>query len=851
MASPVFSQQVGTAGVTITGNVQDPSGAPIPGASVTLTRAGTPAGGATAGAAEPRSASTDATGAFRFVRVPPGDYEVSVQHDGFNLAASKVTVGSRPPGPLKMILTLATVRQEVTVNEDTTQVNTDTTQNMDVIAMDRQSLDDLPIFDQDYVGTMSNFLDSNMVGTSGTALVVDGMEGTSAGVTTSAVQEVRINQNPYAAEFARPGRGRIEIITKPGEPQYHGAFNFLFRDYVLNGRNAFSAERPPEQRRLFEGYLTGPVGHSKTTAFLISATRQEEDQQSVVFALGPSGQIQENAPNPQRTTEITGRATHQYAGGSTVSLSYNYHDRTNNNQNVGGLTLPQAATNFEDREDQLRWNYKQVVTPELLNDFSILFGRQHTPTVSVNGGPQIVVQGAFTGGGAQADQLRTENHFNLSEIVSWTHGRHLVKAGFQVPDFSRRGLDDNTNRAGTFYFSDLTSYGLGQPYSFIQQQGDGHIVFTEHVFGGFVQDDIRLRANLSISAGLRYDWQNYFHDNNNFAPRLSFAYSPDKRRKTVFRGGGGIFYDRSGPGPIWDLLRYDGAHLQKFVIENPGYPDPLGAGGALSAQPTSLVHLARDVKIPYTLQYSLAVERQLQSKTTLTVSYWGSRSVNLFRSRDLNAPPPPLYLARPNPAYSVLRQIESSGRAENSSIEISLRGNVTRYFNGMAQYTYGRAYNNTSGVNYFPANNYDLSGEWARADWDQRHRFNLFGTIKATKLFNLGVALWMRTGGAYTETTGFDGNHDGVATDRPPGIPRNSLQGPGAADVDLRWWRDIFIEKSKKDKGPVATIGLDAFNVFNRVNFNNYVGVDTSAYFRHAVSAQPARRLQASFRIRF
>ncbi len=831
-----------SAGVSVAGVVQDPSNAPIPAASVVLA---TPAG------SQVQTTATNASGAFRFDRVPPGEYQVRVQHDGFNLAAASLHVGARPPAPLKVTLTLATVRQEVTVSEETTQVNTDTSQNLDAVSMDRQALDDVPIFDQDYVGTMSQFLDSNLVGTSGATLVVDGLEATSAGVTASAIQEVRINQNPYSAEFPRPGRGRIEIITKPGAPQYHGAFNFLFRDNYLNARNAFAAVRPAEQRRIFEGYLTGPAGHSQMTSFLISAHRQEEDSQSIVFAQGVDGAIRQNVPSPSRNTQIAGRINHNYTGGSSISLLYDFKDRTNNNQNVGGLTLPEAGVNTQFREDELRWTYKAVVTPVLLNDFTVMFGRAHAPTFSISPGPQIVVQGAFTGGGAQADQLRTENHVNLSEIASWTHGRHYVRAGFQIPDFSRRGLDDNTNRAGTFYFSTLQDYMLNRPYSFVQQQGDGRVVFTEHVFGGFVQDEIRLLPNLSVSAGLRYDWQNYFHDNDNFAPRISFAYSPDRRRKTVFRGGAGVFYDRTGPGPIFDLLRFDGTRLRRYVITDPGFPDPLSSGGPLAAQPTSIVRLAPDIRIPYTLQYSFAVERQLQRRTTLTVTYFGTRGVSLFRSRDLNAPPPPLYAARPDPDFSVIRQIESSGRSETHSLEVSLRGNVSRYFNGMIQYTYGRAYNNTSGINYFPANNYDLSGEWSRADWDQRHRLNLFGTIKATKLFNLGVALWMHSGAPYTMTTGFDDNHDGVATDRPPGVPRNSLQGPFYADFDLRWWHDFLLEKSKKEKGPVATIGLDAFNVINRVNYTSFVGDISSPFFGRAVSAQPPRRLQASFRLRF
>ena len=204
--------------------------------------------------------------------------------------------------------------------------------------------------------------------------------------------------------------------------------------------------------------------------------------------------------------------------------------------------------------------------------------------MSVQSGPKIIVLDAFTGGGAQGDRLQTENHLIFDDIVSWTHGKHTFKSGFNIPDLSRRGLDDNTNSAGTFSFSSLQDYVEGRPFSFVQQRGNGHIVFWEKVFGGFFRDEYQLRRNLLLTAGLRYDWQNYFHDSNNIGPRLSFAYAPRASRKTVIRGGAGIFYDRTGPGPIFDLLRFNGERLQRFVITNPTYPNPFANGDA-AAQP--------------------------------------------------------------------------------------------------------------------------------------------------------------------------------------------------------------------------------------------------------------------------
>jgi len=834
------------AGVAVTGTVLDPHQAGVLGAKVTLK---------VADGAEVQSTSADSLGAFRFADVPPGNYDVQIEQQGFKPSVSRVRVGTQALRPLRVVLALADVQQQVTVSAELTQVSTNTADNLDTVSMDRTALDNLPIFDQDFIGTMSRFLDPSSVGTNGVTLIVDGVESSRAGVSASAIQEVKLNQDPYSAEFSRPGRGRIEIITKPGSAAFHGTFNFLFRDYLLNARDPFALIRPPEQRRIFEGNLTGPLGRSKKTSFLISANREEEDSQAVIVAQGPSGEIRETAPAPQRNTELAGSMNHQIGENHLISIRGVYTDRTIQNQGVGDFTLPEAGTNFEDREDIIFFNHSGLFTKKLLNQFRLLVAREHMPTTSINPGPKIVVLGAFTGGGAQGDRLQTENHVILNEILVWSGAKHTIRTGLNVSDVSRRGLDDNTNTLGTYTFSTLQDYQQSHPFSLLRQSGNGHVVFVEKVLGGFVQDEFRLLPNLQISMGLRYDWQNYFHDDNNFSPRVSFAYAPGKAKKTVIRAGSGFFYDRSGSGVIFDLLRYDGIHLHQFLITDPLFPDPFAVG------PTNVVRLEPGVRIPYTLQYSASVERQLGKATTLTVNYTGIRGVHLFRSRDINAPPPPFYLTRPNANLSVLRQIESAGDLESHSLEIGLRGNVTRYFTGMLQYTLGRAYNNVGGtpagvnrqfgINVFPANNYDLSGEWARADFDQRQRFSLLGTVTPGKYFKLGVALSLYSGQPYNETTGRDDNHDGLANDRPAGVPRNSLQGPGYADLDLRWSRDFFLAAAKKDKGPTVTLGFDAFNVLNHVNYVSYIGDLSSPFFGKPIAAQPPRRLQASFRFRF
>src|SRR4029077_548056 len=160
--------------------------------------------------------------------------------------------------------------------------------------------------------------------------------------------------------------------------------------------------------------------------------------------------------------------------------------------------------------------------------------------------------------------------------------------------------------------------------------------------------------------------------------------------------------------------------------------------------------------IPQTVQYSLGLDHQLQKATTVSITYTGSRGYHLFRSRDINAPPPPLYGARPDPAFGVVRQIESTGRQESDSLQVTLRGRATRWFNGQMQYTVSRAYNDTNGIAWYPANDYDFSGEWARADFDRRPRFLLLGRVSPGWIVDVGVGLSLTSAGPYTETLGDD-----------------------------------------------------------------------------------------------
>ena len=845
LSSIAAAQTAGSASAikstVIRGTVEDQSGAFISGAVVVIRSS---SGGVVA------QGTTDERGNFAFINIPSGSYSVEVSKEGFRTSSLRTRAGTGAHAPLSIILPVASVNEDVLVagSDTSPQISTEIGQNQSGNVMDTNALDRIPLFDQDYIATMSRFLDSDSTGTNGTTLVVNGVEANGPGVTASAIQSVKINQNPYTALYSRPGRARIEITTKSGTPRLHGSAAFLYRNSIFDATNAFAVTKPPEERIYLEGSVTGPLSHSKKTTFLASLDADKDDQQSFVVAEGPNGAINENVPYPTNHYFLSGRVFHDYAQGDQFWIGYSYEHATTRNNGVGGTVLPEAGTNTLFFEHEINVGHVYVRSPKLLNQLHFLVGHFDRQVHSINEAPQIAVSGAFTGGGAQADMRRTEYHFDGTDIVTYTSGKHEIKVGVDVPDISRRGFDDWTNQLGTYSFADLASYQAAQPFSYLVQSGEGHVDFLEMTFAGILEDNMRPVQNLSVSVGVRYYWQNYFHDIPwNFAPRLGFAWAPRPKGKTVVRGGAGFFFDRTGPSPISDLLHFNGVTLKRFLVESPSYPV---TAPQLAAVPTSVVTLDPRQRIPYSVQYGIGFERQLNAAASVFANYVGMRGIDRFRSRDVNAPHPPAYAARPNPNLGQNRQIESEGYLKSNALEIGFRGRPAKFLTGQLRYNLGKTYNNSADITSFPANSYAPSADWSRSNNDQRHKFDMLASLQARNWFSFGTALSVYSGKPVNVTTGNDDNHDGLALDRPAGVPRNSMHGPSYVGLDLNVAHDFPLTR-ERNKGPLVSLALNSFNVLNHSNYSTYVGVAGSPFFGRPVEAQPPRRMQINLELKF
>lgn len=823
----------------IAGTVADPSGAAIGGALVELS-----------GMGEPVLAETDAGGRFVLIAAAPGDYLLSVVAEDFEPCSIALSV-TQPMEELACVLQLAA--QTTTVEVSAADPATDTTdpaRNADRVEITREELQLLPALDGDLLAAVGGMLDGDGFGGSGGGLVVDGMETAELGVSPSAIQEIRINKDPYSAEFSRPGNARIEVITKKGAENLHGQLNLRIRNHLLDARNAFADVRPDQRRFGIEGNLVGPIGAGGRHSFVLSGEHDRDREAKTVFATTPSGIRRDAVLAPDVETEASARWDFHPNYENAFSLRYEFEHRTERNNGVGGFALPEVGSDGEDFENKIYWRYRRVLGPTSLLSWSGRVGRETVRDWSLNDGSRVIVGGAFSAGGAQRDSRQVELYGESSAIFSHEKGRHMIRTGVLLRDLERTRFTDRNNFGGTFRFATLEDFAAGRPLSYSFRAGDPTLAFWNVAVAGFVQDNIRLNERSTLALGLRYDRQNYAADPDNFAPRASFAIGLGEERRTTIRVGGGIFYDNIDEDAYEDRLRFNGVRVLDVLVRNPSYPEPGARSEADGAVPPNLVTWAPRLATPYVAQYSASVERRLTKRLVWTANWTNSVGVGLLRSRDLNAPLPGSAI-RPDGSVGIHRRLESSARSERYGVNTQVRGRLAKFFQGTARYSWGRAMSDRAGDDDLPADSRDLSREWGPAGFDRRHRLDLIGSVNVREWFQMGVIFEADSATPYTLTTGLDDNADGLTGDRPVGVGRNTERGEASRELDVRLSRSFAAPALGGDEPTRLALTLDAFNILNTVNLRGFVGNMSSPLFGQATSAGSARRLQAGLRWSF
>lgn len=842
--------------VTVSGTATDPTGAVIPDEKLTLLNKAT---------GQTRKTNSDGSGHFSFTGVSPGEYVLKGEAEGFANAEMNLSVGNKP-------LTV-TLRMEISITED---VLVDARallpelpdNNADALEINANLMRGLPSRGDNILPVLSRFLSSAAMGMKGPSIVVDGVEDSSLDIPASALRSVVINKNPYSAEYRRPGVARIEVTTRQGSRQiYDGAVALYMRNSQLNARNAFATEKPDSRLRLFETYLSGPLSFIKrerisvrknsrkfvpSAGFFVSGNHLDSDDNAVVNALTLAGPLNQIVPITKASTNLLGRVDLVLTRLTKLSARYNFHDKEERNLGVGGLHLAEQGLRLNERVHKFQIQESSAFSNNFLNTVRFVVERSTQREGIRATQPTIKVKGSFTGGPDQTAKSEQERRVELQDIASYSHGLQTIRFGGAFRP-RRVSIVDASNFGGTFTFSDLTNFAASQPTLFEIVEGDPEVSFSHHEAYAFFQDELRPTKNLSLMLGLRYEWQAKLKDHNNFAPRLALAYAPGDK-KTVFRLGAGVFYDRLPTSVIARNLLLDGRQTRELIIKDPLFPNPFG-GNQLPTSP-SVWRIASDLKAPYLIQTGLGVEHRFGIDKQVTVEYQTIRGLHLYRARNINAPLA-LNGPLPDPDFVLINQIESSASLRSNALILTLQGGLFENFKGIIQYTFSRTKDDTGGTFSLPANNYDLRPEWGRSDLDSRHRLNLASTLSLPLNMKLGSILSFTSGMPFDITTGDDDNLDRVVNDRPLGVIRNAGNGPIFAQLDLRITKFIQLPTPfKKELTPGKSLrnlelNIDVFNVLNRNNLFDIVGETSSPLFGRASSSLQARTFQLSLKYSF
>ena len=792
---------------TVKGVLTDDSGAVIPAATVTLT-----------GHGAAKTVQSQGDGSYSFAGVAPGDYTVSVALTGFSPFTKAVTVGAGGTIQVPVQLVVRAEKQEVTVQaEATSTVSVEPDNNATALVIRGSDLNALPD-DPDDLSDALQALAGPGAGPNGGQIYIDGFSGGQLPPKES-IREIRINQNPFSAEYDRLGFGRIEILTKPGTDKLRGAVNLMDSDGVFNSRNPFSDIKPDYSSRMWSANLGGSAG--KKASFFMDFNRRDVQDNSIIVAqyFDPKtltqSAINTSVLSPSSFTILAPRVDYALSANHTLTVRVEERLNSKDNAGPGGTRLPAPYSNLgynsTGNGQNIMVTESSILTPRAVNETRFQFFRNWTASPG-DQLPQINVAGAFvTGGNGLANTHDLSRHLELQNNTSLSHGTQTIRFGIRVRrdgdqssqpggfsgaftflggvepvlDGANQIVTDANGNAVTTNLTSLQQYErnvilsqAGLPQSQIQALGGGPSRFSiqsgqsyisEHRwdFGPFVQDDWRVRANLTISAGLRYEVQTLLSDHRDWAPRLGFAWAPGSaangRRKTVIRGGLGVFYDRIGLGPFESAALNNGVNQLQYTVYNPTFYPNIPSLSSLSAGQNTIYKLDPKLRADYSMQSAIGVERQLPRNTTLAVTYSFNRTVHMAQSIPINAPlpgtfNPALPLSATNGVFpygyaaGTIFETESGGYMRQHLIMVNFNTRFSSKVSLFGNYSLGYA----KDIPGTPTNPYDFAQDWGRSNFDRRHNFQLIGNVIAPVGIHLSPFVTVRSGQPYDVQSGED-----------------------------------------------------------------------------------------------
>lgn len=810
------------------GQVTDPSGAVVVQATVTVKSS----------SGVEVSTTSNKQGSYEIKGLTPGKYSLTTTSAGF--APYQLTDVEIPADgqTLDIQLGILVEKQQVTVEDQGTNVDVSSSSNASATVIKGKDLDALSD-DPDELQSELDALAGPSAGPNGGQIYIDGFTNGQLPPKNS-IREIRVNQNPFSAQFDSLGYGRVEVFTKPGMDKFHGQFMLMDNNSIFNSKSPFATTQPGYNTRMINGNISGPL--SKKASFFFNVQQRSIGNVSVINAVDPVtyGSYQATVLNPHRRYEIGPRIDYQLTTNNTLTGRYEFEQDNSDNDGISTFTLPTQAYNSRASSHNLQLSDTQVLSPRVINETRFQFTRDINNQYSLDQSPTINVQQSFTNGGnSMGTSDDVNNRYEFQNYTSMALGKHFIKFGGRLRT-SQETNESTGGFNGTFTFNSLSAYKAGTPSQFSRTFGVPTVSVTYVDAGLYAEDDWRVRPNFTLSYGLRVESQNQISDHADFAPRIGFAWgigSGKTAPKTVLRAGFGMFYDRFNQSNVLQSIRLNGTNQVQYIALNPSfYPNIPDAGAPdLVAASTTIRQIDPKLRSPYMMQTAVTLERQLSKSGTASITYLNSRGEHTFVSQNINAPtsydPNNSCANRPLGNCDNVYQYESAGVFRQNQLIANVRMNTAK-FSLFSFYTLNYANSDTAGAGSFPSTPYVVSSDFGRASFDIRSRFMLGGSFNAPYHFSFSPFIIANSGQPFNITTGQDYNGDSIFNDRPsfatdlsrltvvrtgwgvfdtapiPGqklVPINYGTGPGNFTINMRVSKVFgFGKESGKAQGPQA-----------------------------------------------
>ncbi len=773
-AAPNWAQT--TAG-SLHGQITDPSGAAIPGASVVATPA----------AGSPIVIQSNGQGGYEFKSLPAGKYTLTVAAQGFTLYENDTIVVADQPLRLNVTMTIEVETQKVQVSDTAPTVDVNPSNNAGAIVISGKELEALPD-DPDELESDLQALAGPSAGPNGGQMYIDGF---TAGQLPpkSSIREIRINQNPFSSEYDKLGYGRIEIFTKPGTDKFHGQFFINGNDSSFNTANPFAGgAEPPYYSTQFNGNVGGPL--RKNASFFFNIDRRDINEVAAINAYDPltGDPFAEAVSNPRQRTNLGPRIDWAPNKNNTVTVRYQYYRDTEINDGVGVFNLASQGYYSKSFEHTLQISDTQVFGSKIVNETRFQYNRDNNIQNPNQLFPTVNVIGTFNAGGNSEGSLNDlETSYEGQNYTSLIQGNHILKFGGRVR--ATHASDYSTSFFnGTFVFPNYAAFQNAMPTQLSITTGSPTAAVDYYDVEPYIQDDWKVRSNITLSYGLRFETQNAIHDKGDWAPRFGFAWGVGGQHgapKVVIRGGSGIFYDRFQVQNLLQSERLNGITQTRFIVTDPtcfpGLDKPLTVSisscGTSTATASTTYEISPRLRAPYTFQNALSVERQLTKSATLSVTYLDSRGFDQFLTLNANAPYPGTPCTNCTPESNLYRYV-SEGNFKQNQLIVNSNVRVGSKLQLFGFYTLNHANSNVSSISSFPSNSWNISQDWGRGSFDVRHRLFFGGTVGLPYLFRFSPFMVVSSGSPYNIVSPFDLNGDSQYNDRPGFISNTTCALP-------------------------------------------------------------------------